>query len=160
MHRINIIDPTTYIVMDYRWPFYPFFGRPFLKRFALCYRTVVLSCLPVCLSLVLVYCGQMVGWIKMKLGTEVGVGPGRIVLDGDPAPLSKKGHSSPTFRPMSIVAKLLGESRCHLVWTKAIVLDEDPAPPPKKGTTPNFRPMSIVAKRSPISATAEHLYAM
>jgi len=37
-----------------------------------------------------------------------------------------------------------------------IVLDGDPAPP-KRGTAPNFRPMSIVAKRSPISATAQHL---
>jgi len=40
------------------------------------------------------------------------------------------------------------------------VLHGDPAPPPqKKGSTaPNFRSMSIVAKRSPISATAEHLF--
>ena len=31
-------------------------------------------------------------------------------------------------------------------------------PVQKRGhSTPNFRPMSIVAKRSPISATAEHL---
>jgi len=31
-------------------------------------------------------------------------------------------------------------------------------PPQKKGAQPpNFLPMSIVAKRSPISATAEHL---
>jgi len=31
-----------------------FVGRPFVKRFALCYRTVVLSvCLSVCLSLCL-----------------------------------------------------------------------------------------------------------
>jgi len=29
----------------------------------------------------------MVGWIKMKLGVEVGLSPGHIVLDGDPAPL-------------------------------------------------------------------------
>jgi len=29
-----------------------------------------------------VYCGQMVGWIKMALGMEVGLGPGHIVLDG------------------------------------------------------------------------------
>jgi len=29
----------------------------------------------------LVYCGQTVGWIKMPLGTEVGLGPGDIVLD-------------------------------------------------------------------------------
>jgi len=48
----------------------------------------------------------------MPLGTEVGLGPGDIVLDRDPAP---------------------------------------------QGTAPNFWPMSIVAKRSPISATAEHL---
>jgi len=32
------------------------------------------------------YCGQTVGWIKMLLGTEVGLRPGHIVLDGDPAP--------------------------------------------------------------------------
>jgi len=44
----------------------------------------VLSCLS-CLSVTLVYCGQTVGWFKMKLGTEVGLGPGRTVLDGDPA---------------------------------------------------------------------------
>ena len=41
-----------------------------------------------------------------------------------------------------------------------IVLDEDPATFPPKGAQqpPSFRPMSIVAKRSPISATAEHLF--
>ena len=38
-----------------------------------------------------------------------------------------------------------------------IVLDEDPAPPKGVQQPPSFRPMSIVAKRSPISATAEHL---
>ena len=52
----------------------------------------------------------------MPLGTEVGLGPGHIVLDGDPAPLPKGAQ------PLS------------------------------------FRPMSVVAKRSPISATVEHLY--
>jgi len=44
---------------------------------------VVLS---VCLSVTLVHCGKTVGWIKMKLGMEVGLGPGHTVLDGDPAP--------------------------------------------------------------------------
>jgi len=53
------------------------FVRPFVKRFALSYRTVVC---PVCLSVTLVYCGQKVGWIKMTLGTEVGLGPGDIML--------------------------------------------------------------------------------
>jgi len=52
-----------------------------------------LSVLSVCLSVLsilsvtLVYCGQTVGWIKMKLGTQVGLGPGHIVLDEEPAPL-------------------------------------------------------------------------
>jgi len=36
-----------------------------------------------------VYCGQMAGWMKMPLGTEVDLGPGHIVLDGIPA--SAKG---------------------------------------------------------------------
>jgi len=51
-----------------------------------------------------VYCGQTAGWIKMPLGMEVGLGPGHIVLDGDPAPLTK-GTQPANFQPMSIVAK-------------------------------------------------------
>jgi len=42
-----------------------------------------------CLSATLVYCGQTVGYIKMPLGTEVGLGPGNIVLDGDQLPHGK-----------------------------------------------------------------------
>ena len=52
----------------------------------------------------------------MPLGMEVGLGPGDIVLDGNPAPPTERGTAAPTFRPVS-----------------------------------------FVAKRSPISATAEHL---
>ena len=64
-----------------------------------------------------VYCGQKAGWIKMALGMEVGLGPGHTVLDGDPATLPKKGAElSPNFRPISIVAKRLDASKCHLVW--------------------------------------------
>jgi len=44
----------------------------------------------------LVYYDQTVGWIRMPLGVEVGLGPGDIVLDGDPAPSPGKGHSSPS----------------------------------------------------------------
>jgi len=33
-------------------------------------------CLSVCLSVTLVYCRQTIVWIKMKLGMEVGLGPG------------------------------------------------------------------------------------
>jgi len=41
----------------------------------------------------------------MPLGTEVGLGPGAIVLDGDPAPPKERGTAAPTFRQLSIVAK-------------------------------------------------------
>jgi len=41
----------------------------------------------------------MAGWIKMPLGMEVGLGPSDIVLDGDPAPLPKKGAEPPIFGP-------------------------------------------------------------
>ena len=42
----------------------------------------------------------------MPLGTEVGCGPGDIVLDGDPAPPRKGAQQPPpTFRPMYVVAK-------------------------------------------------------
>ena len=33
----------------------------------------------------------------MKLGMQVGLGPGHIVLDGNPAPRPPKGHSPPVF---------------------------------------------------------------
>ena len=80
------------------------FQRPFVKRFAICYRTVVLSvCLSVCSNGVLntpttiSLCGQTVGRIKMKLGTEVDLSPDHIVLDGDQAP--PKGAQLPIFGP-------------------------------------------------------------
>jgi len=50
----------------------------------------------------------------MPLGTEVGLGPGDIVLNGNPAPIVLDGDTaaprkgvqqSPTFWPMSAVAK-------------------------------------------------------
>jgi len=50
------------------------------------------------LSVTLVYSGQTVGWIKMKLGMQLGLGPGHIVLDVDPPPLPK-GAEPPIFGP-------------------------------------------------------------
>jgi len=35
-----------------------------------------------------------VGWSRMPLGTELGLSPGDIVLDGDPALPDGKEHSS------------------------------------------------------------------
>jgi len=65
-------------------------------------------CLSV-LSVTLVCCGQTVGWIKMKLGTEVGLC--HIVLDGDRVPPPKKGHSPPIFGP-------------YLLWPNGLI-DQD-----------------------------------
>ena len=95
----------------------------------------------------------MAAWIKMPLGTEIGLGPNDIVLDGDAATPPQKGDGAP--------CPILAQS---LLWPNSwmdqdgtwhgggpcpghIVLDGDPGPrPQKRGHTPNFRPMSIVAK--------------
>jgi len=54
--------------------------------------------------------------MKMALGMELGLSPGDFVLDGTQIPLPKKGRSPlPNLRPISIVAKRLDGSRCHLV---------------------------------------------
>ena len=52
-------------------------------------------------------CGQMVVWIKMSLGMELGLGPGDFVRWG-PCPLPpQKGAEPPNSQPMFIVAKRL-----------------------------------------------------
>jgi len=43
------------------------------------------------------YCGQRARWIKVPLGVEVGLSPGHIVLDGNPAP--QMGTAPATFGP-------------------------------------------------------------
>jgi len=99
----------------------------------------------------LVYCGQTVGWVKMKLGMQVSLRPGHTVLDRDPAPTSPKGHS-PQFlahiccgQMASRINMPLGTEVC--LDPSNIVLDGDPAPLHKKGgRAPNFQPISVVAK--------------
>ena len=131
------------------------FGRPFVKRFALCYRTVVcpdcLSACPVCN--VGVYCGQTVGWNKMKLGVQVGLGPGHIVLDGDPVLSSQKGGIVFQFSAHVYCSKTAGWIEMALgteVGLRPGHLFLDIAQLPLRKTwahpPPNFRPMSIVAK--------------
>jgi len=46
-----------------------------------------------------VYCYQTAGWIKMALGMEVGLSPGHIVVDGEPAPLPQQGGRPRIFGP-------------------------------------------------------------
>jgi len=93
------------------------------------------------------------------VGTTVGLGS---ATDADLAQPPR--GTAPKFGLMSVVAKRLHGSRCHLVYTKVrlgpgrIVLHGDPAPFPK-GVQPPISAMSTVVKRSPISAAAEHLFA-
>jgi len=95
-----------------------------------------------CLScLMFVHCGQTVGRIKMKLGTQVGLGPVHIVLDGDRDPPSKRGNP-PIFGPY-----LLGPNGCmdqNITWYGArprprqLCVRWDPAPSLKGGGAPQF----------------------
>jgi len=85
-----------------------------------------------CLSVNLVYCGQTVGWIKMKLGMQIGLlCPGHSVLDGDPAP-QKKGHSPPPFLAHVYCGQTAVCIRIPLGTEVGLspgdVLDADPAP--------------------------------
>jgi len=81
-------------------------------------------------------CGQMVGWIKMSRGVEVGLSPSHIVLDGHPAPPYQKMGTAPSQFSAHVCC---GQTS---VWIKvllgtevgldpgSIVLYADRAPPP------------------------------
>jgi len=135
-------------------------GRPFIKRFALCYWSIVcLSCLSV--SVTMVYCGQMVGWIKMKLVMEVGCSPGHIASDRDPAPPPPKGHSPSIFGPCLLWPNGWMDQDATWYegrpWPRPHCVRWGPSSHQKGGTDPNFRHVSIMTKWSPISATSDHL---
>jgi len=109
-------------------------------------------CLSVSLSETFVRCGQTVGWIKMNLGMQVGLGRDHIVLDGDPATPPAKGKLQ--FLAFTCCGQMAAWIEMPLGMEVGLgpgdfVLDGDPAPPPQRGAEPptNFRPMFIVAKR-------------
>ena len=78
-----------------------------------------------------VYCGQTAGWIKMPLGTEVGLGPGDIVLDGTQLP--QKGgtlkFSAHVYCGQTAVCMRIPFDMEVSLSLGDIVLDRDPAPP-------------------------------
>ena len=91
-----------------------------------------------------VYCGQTARGIKMPLGVEVDLGPGHIMLDGDPARPPPKGHSPPTFAHICCGQMAGWIKMSPSLDPSNIVLDGDPAPLPKKGgRAPNFQPMYL-----------------
>jgi len=124
-------------------------------------------CLSVGLSVTLVYCGQTVGRIKMKLGMQDFAGRPRPwphrVRRRDSGPPPPKGHSHPIFGPCLLWPN--GWMDQDATWyedrprLRPHCVTWGPSSPSQKGHSPrpSFRPMSTVAKRSPISATAEIL---
>jgi len=89
------------------------------------------------------YCGQTAARIKMPIGTEVGLGPDDIVLDGDPAPLRRKGAEAPLLFSVHVYCgQTAGCIKMPLGMKVGLspgdfVLDEDPAIP-EKGWSPEF----------------------
>jgi len=78
----------------------------------------------------------------MPLGTEVGIGPDDIALDGDPAPLTKKeAEPPPQFSAHVYYGQTAGWIKMALgvevgLGADHIVLDGDLAPLPQKGQSP------------------------
>jgi len=68
-----------------------------------------------------VRCGQPTGWMKTPLCTEIDLGAGHIVLDGDPARPRERAQQPPSFRPMSIVATVAHLSYC---WALVCIPDD------------------------------------
>jgi len=97
-------------------------------------------------------CGEIASWIKIPLGTQVGLGPGDIVLVGNSSPPTAKRTQPLIFGPY-----LLWPNGCmyqDITWyggrpqPRRHCVRWEPSSPPLKGQSlPNFRPMSVVAKR-------------
>ena len=85
-------------------------------------------------------CGQLAAWIKMLLGTEVGLGPGDFVFGGDPATLRKTAH--PIFGPCLLWPN--GWMDEDATWYRSRprprphCIRRDPSCPPKGHSTPLF----------------------
>ena len=60
----------------------------------------------------------MAGWIQSPLGTEVDLGPGDIVLHGDPAPSQNMKYVSVPFNYTALACSFISER--ELTFTFAI----------------------------------------
>jgi len=76
--QVSVLRTPLLVDSGERLPFWATVGKA-IRSFAL--RPMLSDRCLVCL-VTLVCCGQTVGWIKMPLGTEIGLGPCDIVLWG------------------------------------------------------------------------------
>ena len=140
--------------------------RPFVKWLAIGPLSVyVLSVL----SVTLVYCDQTVGWIKIPIGMEVGLGPSHCIRCR-PSPSQAPPKGAQAAQPQNFGLCLLwsnGWMDQDATWCRGrprprrhcVRLGQSfPGPCTERGTAVprTFRPMSIVVKRLPISATAKY----
>jgi len=104
-------------------------------------RPALLPGLPLLATTAHVNCNS---WIKMPLGTEVGLSPGDIVLVGDAAPLPhRKRHSSPHFSAHVYCGQTAGCSRIPLGTEVGLgpgdIVRWEPSSPMERGTAaPHF----------------------
>ena len=94
-------------------------------------------------------CGQMAGWIKMPLCMEVGIGPGDFVLDGDLAPLPKRGEAPSQFSAHVYCGQTAGLITMALGMEVGLGLDHtakwgpSSSPPKKWAEPPIFGPCLV-----------------
>ena len=112
-----------------------------------------------------IYCGQMADWITMALGMEVSLGRGDFALDGDPPPSPQKDGAHPKkrifgpclLRPNGSMDQD-GTRHGGRPQRRRLCVRWGPSLPSRKNgqsPIPNFRPISIVAKR--LDASRCHL---
>jgi len=108
--------------------------------------------------------GQTAGWTKIPLCMEVGLGPGDLVFDGDPASPGKKAHppSHTIFDPRLLSPNDWMDE--DATWYRSrprpghIVFRRGPRCPRKGHSSTSLFGPCLLLPRSPISATAKPLF--
>jgi len=164
--RFHTPDRNFIMIHKFRWVFYlqaqyEGFISIFLATVCKSVRPILSDRRPVlsvlyCLFVTLVYCGQTVGQIKMKIGTRVDLDHGHIatVLDGDPAVPPQSG-TAPIFSPYLLSQNGWTDQdatwyggRPRLSRLRPHCASLGPSSPAQKGgIAPIFRPMSTVTKK-------------
>jgi len=131
------------------------FGRPFVKRFALCYRTVVH--LSVCLSCPVCNVGILWpnGWTDQDETWHAGrPRPRPHCVRWGPRCLSPKRGHSPQFSAHVYCAQKAAWMDQYATWygcrpqpKRHCARLRPSSSPPKGGKAPNFQPIPIVANR-------------
>ena len=125
--------------------------QPFWATICKTVRPMLLDhCLSVLSCLSCLQRGQMVGWIKIKLDVQVGLGLGHIVLHGDPAPLPQRGGVDPQFSAHICCGQMAA-------WIKLSLGMDRPRPRPR-GLCVTWGPRSPSQKGEQSPQFSAHIY--